>query len=85
MTRAGPGDDRALREGIAGLRQTDNDVSDFPVGPGGNASILHAVGKAVVPGTGEALQYQALSHTFLPRGATSFDDLRLARSEIQLH
>ena len=35
--------------------------------------------------TGEALQYQALVHSFLPRGATSFDDLRLLRSEIRLH
>jgi hypothetical protein len=41
--------------------------------------------KATVLGTGEALHYQALSHTFLPRRATSFDDLQLTRSEIQLH
>ncbi len=72
-------------EGTAGLRQTDNDVSEFPVGPGGNASILRAVGKAVVLETGEALSYQVLSRTFLPRGATSFDDLRFEQSKIRLH
>ncbi len=72
-------------EGTAGLRQTDNDVSEFPVGPGGNAGILHAVGKAVVLETEEALSYQVLSRTFLPRGATSFDDLRFEQSRIRLH
>ena len=80
----GPGDDRALRGGIAVLRHTDNDVSEFPVEQGGNASILHAVGKVAVVATGDTQQYQALSHSFLPRGATSFDDLRFLRSEIQL-
>jgi hypothetical protein len=71
-------------EGLAGLRLTDNDAGDFPVSPGGNTSILHAVGKVESVMTGEELHYQAAAHFFLPRGATSFDDLRFARSRIQL-
>jgi hypothetical protein len=71
-------------EGIADLRLTDNDAGDFPVSPGGNTSILHSVGKVEAVVTGEELHYQAAAHSFLPRGATSFDDLRFVRSRIQL-
>ena len=71
-------------EGAAGLRLLDNDAGDFPVEPGGNASTLHAVGTVEVVASGDELHYQAVAHSFLPRGATSFDDLRFIRSRVQL-
>jgi hypothetical protein len=72
-------------EGTARLRLTDNDVSDFPVGPGGNSSFLRAHGTVTVVETGEELHYQAIFHNTFPRGATSFDDIRVVRSGIRLY
>lgn len=72
-------------EGTAGLTYTDNDVSDFPVGPGGNSSYFRARGTVTVVATGEELQYQAFSHNTFPRGATSFDDIRVVRAGVRLH
>jgi hypothetical protein len=71
--------------GTAHLRLNDNEASDFPIAPGGNSASLHASGTVTVVGTGEELNYQAVSHTFLPKGATSFDDIRILQSEIRLH
>jgi hypothetical protein len=71
-------------EGTVRLRLTDNEATDFPVEPGGNASVLHAVGTVTVLATGEELHYQAVNHLFAPRGATSFDDVRIVRSYIRL-
>lgn len=71
-------------EGSARLRLTDNDASDFPIEPGGDAVSIHAKGTVTVVGTGEELDFQAFEHHTLPPGSTSFDDLRLLRSEIVL-
>jgi hypothetical protein len=71
--------------GTARVRLTDNEASDFPIAPGGNSASLHAQGTVTVLATGEELHYQAVTHTVLPRGATSFDDLRLFRTDIRLH
>jgi hypothetical protein len=35
--------------------------------------------------TGEELHYHAVSHILLPRGATSFDDVRALQNTIRLH
>jgi len=71
--------------GTARLELNDNEASDFPIAPGGNSASLHANGTVTVVATGEELHYQAVSHSFLPRGATSFDDIRILQSEIRLH
>jgi hypothetical protein len=71
--------------GTAHWTLTDNEFSDFPIAPGGNSASLHANGTVTVVATGEELHYQAFTHSLLPQGATSFDDVRILQSEIRLH
>jgi hypothetical protein len=71
-------------EGTVRLRLNDNEASDFPIGPGGNAVSIHAKGTVTVVETGEELDFRAFEHYTLPPGSTSFEDLRLLRSEIVL-
>jgi hypothetical protein len=72
-------------EGNARFGLVDNEASDFPVGPGGNAVTIHAEGGVTVAGSGEELRYGALVHIVLPPGATSLEESRLLRSEISMH
>jgi hypothetical protein len=71
-------------EGTVHLHLTDNEASDFPIGPGGNAVGIRAKGVVTVVGTGEELDFRAFQHYTLPPGSTSFEDVRLLRSEIVL-
>jgi hypothetical protein len=71
--------------GTAHARLTDNEASDFPIAPGGNSASIRANGTVTVLATGEELHYQAVSHILLPRGATSFDDVRTLQNKILLH
>jgi hypothetical protein len=71
--------------GTARVRLNDNEASDFPIAPGGNSASLHANGTVTVVATGEDLHYQVFTHTLLPRGATSFDELRFTKTDIRLH
>ena len=71
-------------EGTVRLLINDNEASDFPIGPGGNAVSIHAKGTVSVVETGEELGFRAFEHYTLPPGSTSFEDLRLLRSDIVL-
>ena len=72
-------------EGTARLIYTDNDASPFPVEPGGNSAGIRAQGTVTVVATGEELHYHAVLHNTFPRGATSFDDIRILQSDILLN
>jgi hypothetical protein len=71
--------------GTAHVRYNDNEFSDFPIAPGGNSASIHANGTVTVVATGEELHYHAVSHILLPRGATSFDDVKTLQNKILLH
>ena len=72
-------------EGTARLTYVDNEATDFPVGPGGNAASVLGRGTVTTVGSGEKLHYNAIVHIVLPPGATSIEEAGLNRSEIRLN